>query len=421
MKNMRRAIVIGGGPAGFMAALSAAERAEGRLSVEVWDAGVPLATVLRTGGGRCNITNAVESPRGLAVSYPRGGKLLISVFTRFGARETMEWFRSRGLALVVEDDGRVFPASRRASDVRSLLLRLAEAEGIAIREGMVVEAVRCLEGGFAVEAPGTREEFQVVVIATGGDWREKGTGYAIARGLGHSTTPLAPALSGLVAVESWPETCAGLTVSDARIRAVFEDRTVADERGDFVFTHRGISGPLAFKISSRAAFLPFASVAPLLLSISTAPAESEDALDRELSAAFTAHPKQSVFSAVRGAAGVRLPRSLAEAVLAMADIDPHARAGQISRGARRTLARLAAGIPLEIVGTESEGEIVTAGGIVLDEIDPRTMGSRLVPGLFFCGEVLDIDGFTGGFNLQAAWSTGRLAGIGTAEYLMEDR
>jgi predicted Rossmann fold flavoprotein len=421
--NMTRIVIAGGGPAGFMAGIAAAESSGAGAEVEVRDAARALETLLCTGGGRCNLTNAVESPRELAASYPRGGKFLLSVFSRFGARETMEWFRSRGLELAVEAEGRVFPASRRAQDVRDFLEEQARSLGVKVREKAPVVSVRRREAGFLLETRAGEVPADAFVIATGGDWRDAasagraapfalpGSGYRLAQSLGHEITPLAPALSGLVTMEKWPRTLAGLTVSDARIVASFEGLKVADERGDLLFTHRGISGPLAFRVSSRAAFIRFSTEAPMLLSLSLFP-EDEEIEDR-LSACLSSRPRQSVAAALRGL----MQRPLAEAVTALAGVDGRTQCAQVTREDRKSLARLLAGIPLSAVSRQSDGEIVTAGGIALDAVDPKTMGSKIVKGLFFCGEVLDIDGFTGGFNLQAAWSTGRLAGLGAAAHI----
>ncbi len=408
---MRGITIVGGGPAGFMAAVSAREAGNG-VPVRILEKGTPLETILPTGGGRCNLTNAAGSPREFSSSYPRGGKFLISAFTRFGSRETMEWFSSRGLALAEEAGGRVFPASGKAPGVRSFILDLAEKLGVEVVSGAKVSAARAAGSGFELETVSGLLESSALVIATGGGRRADGDGCALAKAFGHTITPLAPSLAALVSSEAWPGTLAGLTLFGARIRASFAGSPVADERGDLVFTHRGISGPLAFRISSRAAYVPFGPDSPLECVLSAAPGLSERDIEESLRGQFTSKPKASSFSCLRGI----LPRSLAEAVLRLAGLDPQAPCSTVKRDDRLALARLAARTPLSITAREPGGEIVTAGGVSLDEIDQKTMASRLVPGLFFCGEILDIDGFTGGFNLQACWTTGRLAGLGAAAH-----
>ncbi len=412
---MKHIVVAGGGPAGFMAAVTAAERTRGTAAVEILDAGEPLSTLLRTGGGRCNLTNAAERDhRKLAACYPRGGKFLLSVFSRFDPEAAMEWFRSRGLALATEEGGRVFPASRRAADARQFFLSLAKKLGITVTGGSSLLEIHADKGGFLLSTSRGDLFSDTLIMAMGGKWRDpESPGYRIARSFGHAVTPLAPALSALVALEEWPGNLSGLTLGGARVRVKFEGRTVADERGDLLFTHRGISGPAAFRVSSRSAFLPFSPASPLLASISASPEETPETISRALSGFGSSRPKQAVLTCLR----TWVPRSLAKTILELAGVDPDTKCGQLKREDRETLTRLINAIPLSIVSRDPEGEIVTAGGVDLDGVDPKTMESKTVPGLFFCGEILDIDGFTGGFNLQACWSTGHLAGLGAAAVL----
>jgi predicted Rossmann fold flavoprotein len=381
--------------------------AESNSEVTIFDAGLPLAKLMLTGGGRCNISNAIVDPRELAARYPRGGKFLTSVFSRFGARETLEWFRSRGLPLVTEDEGRVFPKSGRAADVRDVLVSEARGGGVRVRARLAVTSLQREDGGYRLVTARGAESYDRVIIATGGDWRDgPGSGYRLARSLGHSVTPLAPSLTGLETAETWPGTLAGLSIPDALLTAVGEGGTVAKERGDIVFTHRGLSGPGAFRVSSRCAFLPISRRTPLALSLSATPCGSPAEVEKLLLDSMAARPRQQVSSAAR----TLLPRSLADAVLPLAGVDPSTQGSQLGREARKTLAGLLYRIPLSVIGRDRGAEMVTAGGVDLEEIHPATMESRLSPGVYFCGEVLDIDGFTGGFNLQTAWSTGHAAG-----------
>jgi len=448
---MKRIAIVGGGPAGFMAAITAAGDERKRaarpprgsdapdVEVVVFDRGAPLATLLRTGGGRCNLTNATYDSRELAASYPRGAKFLLSAYARFGAKKTMAWFEEHGLPLAVEGGGRVFPASRRASEVRDLLLTLARSRGVRVlaRHGVgritrrsgsfqltvtdlaAVPPAGRLRGALRQAAPApveSVETFDAVIIATGGDSADpEGSGYRFARAFGHSVTRMAPALTALVTAERWPSEVSGLTLPDARLRARFQGRAVADERGSLLFTHRGISGPLAFRISSRCAFLPYDGRQPLELTLSIFPDDGLPELARRLDAALARHPRQSVSAVLRGL----VPRSLASLVLEKERILPTRQAAQVSRDDRARLVQAIGEVPLTVTAAQHEGEIVTAGGIELHLVEQRTMESRIVPRLFFCGEVLDIDGFTGGFNLQAAWTTGRLAGLGAREKLLK--
>jgi predicted flavoprotein YhiN len=446
---MKRIAIVGGGPAGFMAAIAAAGDERPRpghtpfspsardLEVVVFDRGAPLATLLRTGGGRCNLANATVDTRELAGAYPRGGKFLLSTYARFGAKKTMAWFEEHGLPLAVEAGGRVFPASRRAADVRDLLVTLAAERGVRVLARHAVSRITRRGGAFQVTVtdlaavppagrllgarssapkapPETTETFDAVIIATGGDCTDpEGSGYRFARTFGHSVTRMAPALTALVTAERWPGEIAGLTLPDVQIVARFKDRAVADERGSLLFTHRGISGPLAFRISSRCAFLPYDGKSPLSLSLSLFPDDGPVDVARRLDAALGRHPRRSVAAVLRGL----VPRPLAALVLEERRVLPTRQAAQVSRDDRAAIARGITAVALTVTAAEREGEIVTAGGIELHLVEQRTMESRIVPRLYFCGEVLDIDGFTGGYNLQAAWTTGRLAGLGAREKL----
>jgi predicted Rossmann fold flavoprotein len=405
--------IIGAGPAGVMAAISAAHAAAGSpaaaglvdLSVDLLDAGVPLATILRTGGGRCNIANTLSDKQALASQYPRGGKFLFSAFARFGPREIAAWFVSRGCPLAEEDGGRLFPRTGRAETVRDLLAEEARRLGVRVRAQAAVSAVERSAAGFTVTTARGTESFDRLVIATGGAC------HGLARGLGHTVTPLAPSLAALVTREAWPGSLAGLTLPQARCAARFDGKKAAVETGDLLFTHRGITGPLAFRISARCAYLPFSASRPLELRLSALPGRSAAEIEAAVQEAVSRSPNQRVTAALRGL----VPRSLAEAVGELAGIDPLLPCNQLDREARRAIARLLDGLPLAVTATEKGAEMVTAGGVALDEVDPRTMESRLAPGLFFCGEVLDIDGFTGGFNLMAAWATGRCAGLASVQ------
>ena len=262
----------------------------------------------------------------------------------------------------------------------------------------------------------TVETFDAVILATGGDSTDpEGSGYRFARAFGHSTTRMAPALTALVTAERWPGAAAGLTLPDARILARFQGRGAADERGSLLFTHRGISGPLAFRISSRCAFLPYDARSPLELALSLFPDDGPAELEKRLDATLARHARRSVAAALR----TLVPRSLASVIIEQAKVLPTRQSAQVSREDRTSLARAIAAVPLTVTAAQREGEIVTAGGIELHLVEQRTMESRIVPHLYFCGEVLDIDGFTGGYNLQAAWTTGRLAGLGAREKLLK--
>jgi hypothetical protein len=400
---MLRVVVVGGGPAGFMAAIAAAG-AGTQAAVSIYDAGTPLATLRRTAGGTCNLTNAGSGPSELSAQYPRGGKFLVPAFTRFGPVETMAWFRRRGLPLVVKDGGRVFPRSGRATDVRAVLEGEARRLGVRIRARHAVTGISRGDASFTVTTSRGEMEADRIIIATGGGCAE---GYEMARSLGHAVTPLASSLTDLVTEETWPLRLAGIAVPAARMVGMFAGRRVAEETGSLLFTSEGLSGPLAFHVSARSAFLPVSASRPLLLQLSVHPRTGSQDYEQALMAACSERPRQLVATTLRAF----LPRAVADVVLELTGVDPSLSGCELTREKRRALARCADRIPLTVVERKNGEEAVTAGGVALDDVDQKTMESRVVAGLHFCGEVLDIDGFTGGFNLQAAWSTGMLAGL----------
>ena len=406
---MPRIAVAGAGPAGIMAALAAHEK--GAHAV-IYDAAVPLATILRTGGGRCNLTNAGAEDANLALHYPRGGRFLLSAFSRFGPTETMEWFRFRGLPLVEEEEGKVFPRSGKAQDVRNMLQEQARTACVKMSAHQPITSIAPTPKGFQVTTERGEALFDRVIIATGGDWRNpRGSGYDLAMSLGHTVTPLAPALTGFASAESWPARLAGVSIPQARLQAHPTGMRALRETGGLVFTHRGISGPVVFRISSRCAFLPFSSRAPLHLWLSVLEERDKQAIEGRLIAALRERPRQQILSVLCGL----MPRRLAQTTLDLAGVATATSASGITRVQRKALVDLMDRLPLTIVDRDRGDEMVTAGGVDLGEVDPRSMESRIVPGVFFCGELLDVDGFTGGFNLQAAWSTGRIAGLAAAD------
>jgi predicted Rossmann fold flavoprotein len=370
--------VIGGGAAGFMAALGAAESAPGRLAVLVLDAGTPLAKLLATGGGRCNLTNATFDPRALAANYPRGEYFLRSVFTRWGPGETMDWFRARGLALKTEAGGRVFPASDRAEEVRDLLLGQARKSGVVVRARTPATGLRRDGNGFLLLAGKDEIRSRRVILATGGDPGHRSmSGYNLAQALGHAVTPLRPSLTGLMTAVPGHGVPAGVTLADAAATAIFGGKKVASVRGGFLFTHRGISGPLALEVSSRCAFIDFGPKTTLALEINLLPELSREEMERKLEEDFQAQPKRSVINALAGL----VPRALAQVLLADTGVDAAKPSGELSRNSRRTILDRITRFRLTVTGRERGGEMVTAGGVVLDEVDQKGMESKLAPGL----------------------------------------
>lgn len=404
--------IIGAGPAGIMAAINAAESSKSTLNIFIFDKDEPLKTILWTGNGRCNITNATYDVKKLASNYPRGEKFLYSIFSRFSVQETVNWFNDHGLRLYTQEDNRMFPRSDDANEVRDLLLNIAKKRNIRIRSEASVTKIEQKDDKFRIMVDGEPKLFDKVVIATGGSYRKPNeSGYKFAKDFGHKITELRPSLTALISKEKYPEKLAGISIKDAKISAYFENKKVYDDSGDFVFTHKGVSGPLIFKVSAYTAFLNYNELNPLLLKINFIPNIKPDELEKDLLEEFDRNSQKSLINILKK----YLPKSLLNELLEINEISPEKKASQITKVDRKTIIKLLTETELNIKSTQQDGEIVTAGGVSLKEINPKTMESKLVKNLYFCGEILDIDGLTGGYNLQACWSTGYIAGISLSE------
>lgn len=409
-------VVIGAGPAGLFAAITAREQAPGRPVLVCEKAGRALAKVLVSGGGRCNVTHACFDAKELATRYPRGGRELRGPLTRFGPAETAAWFAGRGVALKTEPDGRMFPVTDDARTVAGALLDAAREAGVELRLRQGVRSLRAREGGgFAVGLAGGEEVTAArVLVATGGRTSQASSdgadGYALAVALGHSVVPPVPSLFSLDCDAPWLTTLAGVAVADAAV-TVGEGRAAVSRRGPVLVTHRGLSGPAVLVLSAWAARALYDCAYRTELRVDWLPGATGETAEARLQDWAHAHGRQEIAAAGPGG----LPRRLWTALVAQAAIKGDARWGDLGRDARR---RLAAGLHDTRLATTGQSthkeEFVTSGGVDLREVDFRTMESRLAPGLHLAGEVLDIDGVTGGFNFQACWTTGRLAGLAMA-------
>lgn len=407
---MKRIGIIGGGAAGLMAAIGA-----GDAPVLLFEKmPVPGKKLSITGKGRCNVTNAAALSE-----YPekilRGEKFCRSALAAFGPENVRAFFEERGVPLKVERGGRVFPMSDNARDVVSALVREAKKNP---NLSLIHEKVLSIEktpDGFCVRTEKRAENLDAVILATGGatypGTGSTGDGYAFAASLGHTVTPLSPSLVPLVVKET--DRCRamqGLSLKNAGVRFLDENgKRAAEDFGEMLFTHFGVSGPVILTASGR---LDFSGKKTYRLLINTKPALTDEMLDarllREIEAAKTREMK-TVMSSL-------LPAKMILPVLEVAGIDPKKKACVLSKSERLNLKKALTAFPLTVTGTRPMAEgIVTRGGIATKEVDPRSMQSKLVPGLYLAGELLDIDAVTGGFNLQLAFSTGHLAGKSAAK------
>ena len=409
----KRVAVIGGGPAGMMAAITAAE---GGASVTLLEPNERLGKKLNiTGKGRCNVTN--DAPlEGLLANIPRNGKFLYSAFTRWGSRDTVAFFEHLGVPLKVERGNRVFPVSDRAFDISAALeqrlkaLHVRWAHDRALDIEMKDGAVR------AVRGEGEAYPADAVILATGGvsypATGSTGDGHRLAASLGHTVTELDGSLVPLEGVIAPGIPCTrlqGLSLRNVGLTVYEGKKKLYQDFGELLFTHFGVSGPL---VLSASAHMRHFGRKDYHFEIDLKPALDQAQLDKRLLSDFRKYQNHDF----RNALDDLLPQKLIPVVIELSGIPPQEKVHDITREQRQALLAVLKAFPVEITGKRPAAEaIVTTGGVKVGEVDPRTMESRLVRGLYFAGELLDVDAYTGGFNLQIAWATDRAAGAAAAQ------
>lgn len=408
-----RVIVIGAGPAGLLAAGHAAALGAETLLLEKMER--PARKLRITGKGRCNLTNTAPLPDFLP-HFGRQGDFLRQAFARFFSDELIAFLRELGVETVAERGGRVFPASNAAGEVAQALTRWAESQGALLRTRAPVAGLRIEAGrvtGVRLAGAGS-EEAEAVILATGGasypSTGSTGDGQRLAAAAGHAIEPLRPALVPLVTAGSVARRLQGLSLRNVRARLLVDDRRRAEEFGEMLFTHFGVSGPIVLTLSGRAVDA-LRSGGEVALAIDLKPALEERELDARLQRELQAGGRRQFATVLREL----LPRKLIPVCAQLTGIAPATPGHQVTSAQRRGLREWLKDFRLEITGHRPLAEaIITAGGVRLREVDPRTLESRIVPGLFFAGEILDLQADTGGYNLQAAFSTGWLAGRAAA-------
>ncbi|MEW5865255.1 MAG: NAD(P)/FAD-dependent oxidoreductase [Bacillota bacterium] len=414
----RRVIVVGGGPAGLMAAGTAAARGAQVILLERNpDVGRKL---LITGNGRCNFTNDTDVD-GLVAGMPGNGRFLYSAFSRLDSTGLRAFFRSLGVESRVEGEGRVFPFSGVGRDVLGALTTYARKNGVETRCAWKAERIYVKDGkvrgviaGRIPDRPGLIS-CDAAIIATGGITYpmtgSTGDGYAMAAGVGHTIVPPRAALVPLEVSEPWVDGLAGLALRGVTVRSVVSSRTLETEFGDMLFTHFGVSGPAILALSREIALAVAQGEGPVNIVIDLKPDLTLPGLDEHIRRALDRYFKRRIQNALFDL----VPIALAPVIIREAGILETRPVSHITREERLSLGRVLKGLALTVTKTRPDEEgIVTAGGVSVGEIDPRTMESKLVEGLYFAGEVIDVDGRTGGFNLQAAFSTGYVAGFSAA-------
>jgi hypothetical protein len=414
MAEHKRIAVVGGGAAGFFAAITAAEALQASVAAGTGPGGTVtlyeatahlLAKVRISGGGRCNVTHACFEPRELVKKYPRGGRELIGAFSRWQPRDTVAWFAARGVELKTEADGRMFPVTDDSATIVECLQRAAAAAGVRVVTGTGVRAVGKEAAGFAVTlTTGAVVGADRVLIATGGN--KSSAGLAVAQATGHTVEPAVPSLFTFnIARDARLEGLAGVAVErvETSVRG-----TKLKEQGPLLVTHWGVSGPGILKLSAWGARELAAMDYKFTLVMNFSPGHTRETLVKELAAAREKNLKKQVttWSPVAG-----VPQRFWERLVVAAGIGATTPWTNVGNATLANLAAQVCAAEFAVSGkSTNKDEFVTCGGVRLREVDFRTMESRLCPGLHFAGEVLDIDGVTGGFNFQAAWTTGWLAG-----------
>ena len=422
-------IVIGAGPAGMMAAGQAAQAGAGTLLLEKMDD--PGRKLQLTGKGRCNLTNTASIEEFIP-HFGRNGRFLRSSFSRFFNQDLLDLLQKLGVETKVERGGRVFPVSQDALEIVRALADWNSRVGVKIFTANRVEALivddQTLLGltstrttvDQAQKSPVSTARWgsKSVIIATGGasypGTGSTGDGYRLAEAVGHNIVPIRPALVPLVTRGETAANMQGLSLRNARVKLLIDDVVEAEAFGEMLFTHFGLSGPVILTLS-REAVDGLQSGRTVQVSIDLKPALDETRIDARLLRDLDAHGKQQFHTILKGL----LPRKMIPTCLAQLKIPADKPAHQVTSEERQHLGAWLKDLRFEIIGHRSFRQaIITAGGVDLRQVDPRSMASKKVQGLFFAGEVLDLDADTGGYNLQAAFSTGWLAGVSAAEYAL---
>jgi len=406
--NAPQIVVVGGGAAGFFGAITCAEACPGARITVLEKSPQFLAKVRISGGGRCNVTHACFDPRELSQFYPRGGAALRGPFQRFQPRDTIAWFESHGVRLKIEPDGRVFPQSDSSQTIMDCLLGAARAANVELRPHCGPAAVNpSAQGGFDLTLPGGGLlHADRLLLATGGCRAAIAGEFALA--LGHTLESPVPSLFTFHLAVPWLRELAGISVPDVQASLPAQQLR---ERGPLLITHAGLSGPVILRLSAWGARVLHDLAYQFALRINWLPALDEEPLGRHLDGLRSRNAAKLVVNTPLPP----LPSRLWHQLVLAAGLAPTTRWAECSRAQRHRLIQQLRATELLVQGkTLNQEEFVTCGGVRLGEVNFRTMESRLRPGLFFAGEILDIDGLTGGFNFQSAWTTGRLAGLAMA-------
>ncbi|MBU1599555.1 NAD(P)/FAD-dependent oxidoreductase [bacterium] len=409
---MRRIIVVGGGASGMMAAGRAAECGG---QVVLLERTAKLGNKLRiTGKGRCNITNMAELDEFIQ-NYGENGRFLYSCFSRFFNHDLIEFFESRGVQTVVERGGRVFPKSNEAGEVVKCLINYLKSTKVLIRTNFRVSKV-ILDGNKIIGVEGKDEiiEGDAVIIATGGmsyqSTGSSGDGYKLAEELGHRIIPPTPGLVGLEIEEPYVKELAGLSLKNVSVSGLSNGKEFVKMFGEMLFTHFGLSGPVILTLSHN--IVQRLKLEKVTLSINFKPALTKEMLEKRVLRELNEYGKMKFKNILKHL----LPNKAIPVFIKLLRITEDKKCGEIDKAGRQRLIELLSDFKMQVKCPRPiEEAIITSGGVALNEINPKTMESKKLQGLFFSGEVIDIDGNTGGYNLQSAFSSGYVAGESAAK------
>jgi predicted Rossmann fold flavoprotein len=415
-------VVIGAGAAGLLAATRAAERGLRTLLLE--KNSKPGVKILMSGGTRCNITHDTDAA-GIMQAFGRPGRFLRDALAALSPRDVVQLFHDEGVATKVESTGKIFPLSDRALDVQQALLSRLHRAGATLRLKSPVDKFEATSPGFMLHSAGESIQTRQLIVSTGGQsypgCGTTGDGYHWLAELGHTIVTPRPSLVPITTSSEWLKELSGVTLTDVTVRVVdrqaWETRTdpaervafarkksLAERRGSMLLAHFGVTGPAVLDVSREVTAQP--SPHRVLLTADLVPDHTLDQLDEEIRVACQSHGSRSIARLLPPT----IPHRMTEQLLLSIGLIPEQRAAELSRDLRRRLAATLKGIEIPVTGTRGFAKAeVTAGGVRLDEVDPKSMQSRLHPGLFIVGEILDLDGWIGGYNFQSAFSTAWLA------------
>lgn len=412
---MMKIAIIGGGAAGMMCAATLAEKHTDGVQIFLVEKNSILGNkVIISGGGRCNVTTGIQDIEEVLKKYPRGKNLLKSAMYNFPQKKVYEWFEEHGIPLKTEADLRVFPRSNDGGDVVGVFENIFAKEDVEVMLKTKVNNVKKKGSKFVLDlANGSYLEVDKLIITTGGQAYKTtgstGDGYSFAEELGHSITPLAPSLNAFILKEKWVKDLAGVSFKKSGLKIV-GDKTSKFE-GAFLFTHNGITGPAVFALSSMAAFELSDLKKEVKMFIDFLPEFNYEEMSEKIRKALKENPKKSFVNTL----DFFIPKSLAQIICDDIGIEAKKINAEIGKYEINKAVEWLKNASITVVGRSAGEEFVTAGGIDSKEINTKTLESKICPGLYFAGEILDVDGFTGGFNLQAAWCTGRLIGDSISE------